>query len=267
VSGLAGRENALIEALVLRKESAEQAGDVLRFATSAVLKSANAAQIERVLGIIGADVTPEWARVPMLAGVRYFLPKSSEGKVFAAALPIEPKALIALAAKTDSAAAPIAKQLLGNLKWPGKPGAASAAVRPLTADEQKLFDKGQAQFAALCAACHQPNGQGLAGLAPSLIYSKWVLGDPRILARIVLNGKVQENLVMPPWKAALDDENVAAVLTFVRRSWGHDADPIQLSVVTDARRDTAKRDEPFSDADLHELEQSFGPAKRANRKR
>ena len=60
-------------------------------------------------------------------------------------------------------------------------------MRPLTAEEQSLFEKGKTQYATLCAACHQPTGQGLAGLAPSLVYSRWVLGDPRVLARIVLN--------------------------------------------------------------------------------
>jgi mono/diheme cytochrome c family protein len=95
-----------------------------------------------------------------------------------------------------------------------------------------------------------------------LLYSRWVLGDSRILARIVLNGKVQENMVMPPWKAALDDENIAGVLTFVRRSWGHDADPVSPKIVADARRDTAGRDEPFTDADLEELAQTLGRVRR-----
>jgi glucose/arabinose dehydrogenase/mono/diheme cytochrome c family protein len=261
VSGIAGRENDLIESLVKTSAAANNAGEVLRFATSAVLKSGDAARIERVLGIVGADVTPEWARVPMLAGVRHFLPKSPDGRVFPAQLPAEPKPLVALAAKKDSAAAPIATQLLTHLRWPGKPGMTSDA-RPLTPAEQASFEKGKAQFAAVCAACHQPNGQGLAGLAPSLVYSKWVLGDPRVLARIVLNGKVQENLVMPPWKAALNDDALAAVLTFVRRSWGNDADPITPAVVEDARKATASRDEPFSDADLDELIQTLGPVRK-----
>jgi mono/diheme cytochrome c family protein len=198
----------------------------------------------------------------MLSGIRHFLPKSPDGRPFPASIPAEPKALVALAARTDLAASPIAKQLLVQLKWPGKPGATSVVAKSLTAEEQALFAKGKAQFAALCAACHQPNGQGLAGLAPSLVYSRWVLGDPRILARIVLNGKVQENMVMPPWKAALDDENIAAVITYVRRSWGHEADPVLPAVVAEARKATTSRDEPFSDADLEELAESLGTAKR-----
>src|SRR5205085_586248 len=105
------------------------------------------------------------------------------------------------------------------------------------------------QFATVCAACHQPNGQGLAGLAPPLVNSRWALGDERILARIVLAGKVQENFVMPPMKA-FDDQTLAGVLTFIRRSWGHEAAPVAPAVVAEARAVIATRDEPWSDADL-----------------
>jgi hypothetical protein len=52
------------------------------------------------------------------------------------------------------------------------------------------------------------------------------------------------------------------VLTFLRRSWGHDADPITPPVVTEARLATKTRDEPFSDADLDELVQALGPLPR-----
>jgi mono/diheme cytochrome c family protein len=135
-------------------------------------------------------------------------------------------------------------------------------VRALTAPEQAQFEKGKAQFAALCAACHQPNGQGLAGLAPSLVYSNWVLGDERILARIVLNGKVRENLIMPPWKAALDDESIAALLTFVRRSWGNEADPVPPASVAAVRSAVAERDEPFTETDLQEIARTMRRSRR-----
>jgi mono/diheme cytochrome c family protein len=260
VSGLAGREADFVEALAKEPAAAARGADALRFASSAALKSGNVAQIDRVLAVAANDATPAWARSAVLSGVRLFLPKAPDGrKVFPGSLPAEPKPLVALAAKESTAGA-TAKQLLAQLKWPGKSGGAEVAVRPLTADEQALFAKGKAQFATLCATCHQPNGQGLAGLAPSLLYSRWVLGDPRILSRIVLCGKVQENLTMPPWKAALDDDAIAGVLTFVRRSWGHDADPITPAIVADARKETAKRDEPWSDADLEDLVQSLAPA-------
>ncbi len=312
VSGLAGREVEFVKTIVSQPEAAAS-GAAVRFATSAVLKSGDAARIDRVLALLQENSTQPWARKELLAGVRYFLPKG-EGRgfagggggrgpgggapggggagargpgggapgggmppgggmgrggrgggerIFVGALPAEPKALVAFAAEKDNPDAAAANDLMKYLKWPGKPGMAAAA-RPLTADEQALFDKGKAQFATLCAACHQPNGQGLAGLAPSLLYSRWVLGDSRVLARIVLCGKVQENLTMPPWKAALNDEAIAGVLTFIRRSWGQDADPVTVATVTEARAETAKRDEPWSDADLQELVQSLGPVRGTN---
>lgn len=252
ISGLAGRENALVESLVRTPAASLQAGEVLRLATSAILRSGQAERIERVMGIIGASVTPEWARIPLLAGVRHFLPKGPDGASYPGKLPAEPKSLVALAADEASPAAPIARQLLAQLRWPGKPGA-EATVAPLSRREQRRFAQGEAKFAEVCAACHQANGQGLAGLAPSLLHSRIVTGDPRVLARVVLNGKVRENLVMPPWKGALDDENLSAVLTYVRRAWGNEADPVQPTVVAAARAATASRNEPFSEADLAEL--------------
>ncbi len=260
VSGLAGREAEFVAALAADPSAAARGGEVARFATAAVLKSGDAAQIDRVLAVAAADTAPEWVRTAVLAGVRYFLPKSAEGTAFTGSLPAEPKPLVTLAAAKDAPGAAIANQLLRQLKWPGKPGVVETAARPLTAAEQKLFDQGKAQFATLCAACHQPGGQGLAGLAPPLIYSRWVLGDPRILARIVLCGKVQDNLTMPPWRAALNDEAVAGALTFIRRSWGHEADPVTPAVVAEARAATTGRAEPWSDADLDELVQELGPA-------
>jgi mono/diheme cytochrome c family protein len=258
VSGLAGRENDLVEALVHSPAAAAQSGEVLRYATSAILKSGEAARIERVLGIVGAAVTPEWARIPMLSGVRHFLPKGPDGSSYPALLPAEPKPLVALAADPASPAALIVQPLLAQLRWPGKPGVPATVAVPLTKREQRRYDQGREKFAVLCAACHQGEGQGLGGIAPPLVHSSRVLGDPRILARIVLNGKTQENLVMPPWKEVLDDESLAGILTFIRRSWGHEAGPVAPDVVREARAATADRHEPFSEADLLELAESLG---------
>ena len=257
VSGIAGREDGLVESLAKNPAAAAQSAEVIRFATGAILKSGDAARIERVLTLAAADDTPEWVRTALLAGVRYFLPRTPDGRSMAASLPAEPKPLFALAAKT-SAAAPVAEQLLAQLKWPGKPGAETVAARALTRAERAQFDRGQAQFAQVCAACHQPNGQGLAGLAPSLLYSRWAIGDSRMVSRIVLHGKMTENRIMPPWKTALTDQAIADVLTFIRRSWGHEADPVIVATVTEARADA--REQPFSDAELDELAKELSPA-------
>jgi mono/diheme cytochrome c family protein len=95
--------------------------------------------------------------------------------------------------------------------------------------EARLRAQGREIFEKTCAACHQPNGLGKEGTAPPLVGSEWVLasGGDRI-ARIVLNGltgtitvKGQEwNLTMVPWRDNYNDEQLAAVLTFIRSRLG-----------------------------------------------
>ena len=64
----------------------------------------------------------------------------------------------------------------------------------------------------------------MARLAAPLRNSKWVLGREDLLARIVLNG-LKGELLMPPM-GTLDDQQLAAILTYIRRAWGHEAGPV-----------------------------------------
>ena len=267
VSGLGGREEEFIAAATAAtKDPAAPPAVSVAMAASAVLKSANGPRIERVLALAGDPAAPAWLHRALLDGVQRFVPRSPDGEVLTAVIPVEPKTLLAMAAAKDSPDAARATQLLASLKWPGKPGLKTAAVVPLTPAEQTLFDQGAVQFATLCAACHQPTGQGLAGLAPPLVNSRWALGDERILARIVLAGKTQENMTMPAMKAVLTDEAVAGVLTYIRRSWGHEAGPVAPKVVADARAAVATREEPWNDEDLAQLQRMFSPRRGGKRR-
>ncbi|HZM05579.1 MAG TPA: cytochrome c [Candidatus Saccharimonadales bacterium] len=89
--------------------------------------------------------------------------------------------------------------------------------------------KGKEIFMRICAACHQRDGAGKDGVAPTLIGSEWVLApDAGPLVRIVLNGLTGPvevegrswNLAMPPWRENLDDDQMAVVLTYVRSTLG-----------------------------------------------
>jgi mono/diheme cytochrome c family protein len=105
---------------------------------------------------------------------------------------------------------------------------------------------GQDVFNKTCSACHQPNGMGKDGTAPPLVGSEWVLAPgPNRIARVVLNGftgpvtvKGKEwNLTMVPWKDTFDDEHIAAVLTYIRSSWGNSASLVKPEQVAAARKD------------------------------
>ncbi|MCF3650286.1 DUF7133 domain-containing protein [Synoicihabitans lomoniglobus] len=126
-------------------------------------------------------------------------------------------------------------------------------VRPLAAHELARFEAGRAQF-ALCAGCHQPDGRGLPGLAPSLVASKLLDRDPRLVTRVILQGKEGWGSQMPGLGGALDDDAIAAVLTYVRRSFGHEADPVDPATVTAVRKAEMNRSRPWTADDLDAVE-------------
>lgn len=104
--------------------------------------------------------------------------------------------------------------------------------------------KGDLIYVGVCQACHQPNGLGVAGQYPPLAGSEWVTGDAETPIRIVLYGLEgpitvrggSYNNKMPPFHDKLSDEEIAAVLSYVRSSWGNVAPPVQPEEVASLRR-------------------------------
>ena len=120
-----------------------------------------------------------------------------------------------------------ATALLARIEWPGKPGAA-APVTPLTPAEQARFAAGQTVYQSLCQRLSSAGRPRSGEIAPSLVGSRLALAPARIPARILINGKEGKVGLMPPLGEALTDEQIAAVLTYVRREWGQTASPVDL---------------------------------------
>jgi mono/diheme cytochrome c family protein len=165
------------------------------------------------------------------------------------ALPAAPAALLALAESPDTVLGPLAQGVAAALDWPGKPEPAGPETRPLSPEERQRFEQGRQIFAGVCAACHQADGQGLPGVAKSLVGSRWALAPAPQVIRIVLHGKEGE-MLMPPIGGSMSDEQIAAVLTYVRRSWGNTALPIDPAEVTEARGSTTGRKRAWSEEEL-----------------
>jgi mono/diheme cytochrome c family protein len=163
----------------------------------------------------------------------------------------EPTALSALAARSDDLGAR-AGRVIARLEWPGKPGAA-APVPPLTAEEQLRFDAGREIYKNICQACHQPDGRGQDKIAPSLIGSALALAPPEIPARILLNGKEGPIGLMPPVGSVLSDDQIADVLTYVRREWGQTGSAVEPAAVKTIRALTAGRTRPWTNDELTAL--------------
>lgn len=100
---------------------------------------------------------------------------------------------------------------------------------------------GKRQYELICATCHQATGLGVEGVYPPLAASEWVTGSPDRLIRVVLHGlkgpitvsgKQYGVAAMPAFGRVTgggynwNDDRVAAVLTFIRQSWGNSAEAI-----------------------------------------
>ena len=105
-------------------------------------------------------------------------------------------------------------------------------------------ERGRDAFLTHCAPCHQTDGSGMARLAAPLRNSKWVLGPEEPLARIVLNG-LKGELLMPAM-GTLDDQQLAAILTYIRHAWGHQAGPISPETVAGVRARSEGRTTPWT---------------------
>jgi mono/diheme cytochrome c family protein len=171
----------------------------------------------------------------------------ARGGVERFALAAEPAMLSRLASGSDALAEP-AKKLLALITWPGRP--APPALPPRTASEEALFKQGQAIYVEQCSGCHQIEGQGQATVAPALAGSKRVAANGDVPVRILTNGLEGKIGLMPPLGGAMSDEEVAAVLTYVRQSFGNRATPIPPAAVKEWRLAFAHRTTPWSEKDI-----------------
>jgi mono/diheme cytochrome c family protein len=130
-----------------------------------------------------------------------------------------------------------------------QPGQGDQEEKARTAPDARLMKLGGRIYADECSGCHLPNGQGVPGLFPSLAVSAAVQQDDATsLMRITLRGARSSGTdraptapAMPAFGWLLSDDEVAAVLTYVRNTWGNAAPPLTASDVSKSRRDVAQR--------------------------
>lgn len=102
----------------------------------------------------------------------------------------------------------------------------SAAMTAFTIPDR--IKAGESLYKMFCAGCHGPEGKGLLNISPTL-HSDWVAGSPEVLIKVLLkglsgeitvNGQVQNfEAPMPAFGDALSDNEIAAILTYLRKTW------------------------------------------------
>jgi len=147
-----------------------------------------------------------------------------------------PVAATASPAAPAPGAAPAAATGTEVASAPAPAGGSAAGIDP------EVMALGKASY-AMCAACHGPDGAGIKVgtflMAPSLVGSKILLGDPDLSLLVTLKGIAKENMdymgMMASLAAGLDDQKMAAVLTYTRNEWGNSAPPVTVEQSAAAR--------------------------------
>ncbi len=150
-----------------------------------------------------------------------------------------------------------------------KPKVVKKVETNLKGDDLALFSKGKEVYGkeGYCVTCHQADGNGLTASGfPPLSGTEWVTGDQVRLVKVILkglmgpievNGKQYEGMVpMTPFEG-LSDDDVAAVATYIRNSFGNTASPIQPSFVKEVRATLSKKQSFYQSTKLlkmHPLE-------------
>lgn len=122
-----------------------------------------------------------------------------------------------------------------------------------TMDKSVLMEKGKQVFTTNCQACHQATGTGIPGLFPPLAESEWVNGPPKQVVAIILHGILGEITVkgemfqgvMPPFKDQLKSDDIAAVATYIRNSFGNNSDLVSVERVDEVKEETKSRTTPW----------------------
>ncbi|MDF2157495.1 PVC-type heme-binding CxxCH protein [Algoriphagus sp. CAU 1675] len=125
----------------------------------------------------------------------------------------------------------------------------------LTGSDRELFVLGKEIYAkeGFCGTCHQENGGGLVASGfPPLRGTPWVTGSPERLVKLVLKGLLGPITVagreypgqvpMTPFEGMLNDTEVAAVLTYIRNSFGNQASPVSPELVKKVREEVKDKE-------------------------
>jgi mono/diheme cytochrome c family protein len=262
LSGLRGAEAAVLDRILHGAAGPEEA-DAVTMLAATIARNADPAGVQQLVARVTATSGSAWQRTAVLQGLDTGLSPFAGGRGRGAAgrgrglaspartvrLAAEPTALIQLStANTDMGK--LATSVIARIDWPGKPAPVVNAP-PLTGAEQERFANGSELYKNICIGCHQADGRGREKMAPSLVDSKYVTStDAGNAARILLGGKEGPIGLMPPLASALGDEQIAAVLTYIRREWGHTASPVAPDEVKEIRGLTKTRRRPWTDAEL-----------------
>jgi mono/diheme cytochrome c family protein/glucose/arabinose dehydrogenase len=271
IGGLRGRELKFLQELLAGGEWSDRTSpraDIITALGRCVIEERSPKKMSALIDILAEQQTPaqRWRQDALLAS--FPVPAKNRRIPRAVLLESPPASLLALQPTTRASTQLTGKSGANNnagrfdrvyalVHWVGEPGyIPPPPPPPLTPEQKARFERGKVVYSMTCAQCHKPTGLGQEGLAPPLRDSEWVLGPHQRIVRIVLSGLQgavnvdgRTYILEMPSLGALKDDDIASVLTYVRRAWDHDASPVDPKSVTQIRK-TAARKTPWTEREL-----------------
>ncbi|MEN7548232.1 c-type cytochrome [Rapidithrix thailandica] len=214
---------------------------------------------------LGKFASPQSVQVLTQLGTSYSSDTLLLGAITSSLATKEAKAL-ALLEKNNQTQHPFYSYLQGYLST--QKNKKNEAILALDETELKQYDTGKKLFTQHCSTCHGEDGAGIEPLAPPLAGSEWVNGDydPLILITlhglqgpVTVNGKVYQPPMVQPQMPGLKyntdftDEKVAAVLSYIRNTWGNHSSFVEPGRVNQLRNRYKDRKKPFTEKELQAL--------------
>ncbi len=226
--------------------------------------------IDLAAGQVGAQ---SWRAVEILKGMSVNGPKNGRR----VKLPTEPESLKKLLASPDKSIKDAAVAIDKLVKWPNRPGM-EPEPPPLAGEHLASFERGKEVY-KMCAECHHLQGWGIEGKAPPLVDSEWALGTEQRTVRMILNGmagpkKIGDTmfnaggtLEMPGMGGTLKDQQIADVLTYIRREWENYAPQVKVETVAEIRAKEKDREGHWTEKELNDLLKIKDPAAKKDSKK
>ncbi len=168
---------------------------------------------------------------PAVTEDRILFPVGISGHPVLAALKISPEGHAPGGGQKEPQASKQAAPAMEAQSAPGAPPARTQADQKLSDQQQQLLEQGRQIYMQYASRCHQPTGAGMPPAIPQLANSKFVTGDATQVIHMVLTGEG----AMPAMGKLLSDQQVAAVVSYIRNAWGNNAQPVTAEQVKAAR--------------------------------
>jgi mono/diheme cytochrome c family protein len=224
LSGLEGREADVLARMLAAPAWREDRPDgraLIAALTTAIVNEGRSDRIDPLVGIVADEQASTWRRLAVLQGID--AARRPDGQ--------PPPAWVARLGEVGTAGIR-ERALKVAARWTAASRRSAPALDAATA---ALVEKGRTAY-AVCAACHQPDGRGLPAMAPPLAGAAVVAGPADALIDVVLQGRDVDPAypAMSPL-AGLPDDQIAAILTYIRQAWGNASPPVAPEAVR-ARR-------------------------------